>query len=76
VPPLALLALAITGVLPPVVYVGSLAWLGHFVVGVGVGDRMRSRDGFLPPLWPINRGPSTSARGPRLGASNSAESPV
>ena len=37
----ALLAAAVTG-MAPFVYVGSLAWLGHIVVGWGTGDRVRS----------------------------------
>jgi deazaflavin-dependent oxidoreductase (nitroreductase family) len=74
-PPLAVLALAAAGVLPPVLYVGALAWLGHIVVGLGVGDRLRSGDGFLPPLWPIGR-PRPEARRDRAGASTSAESPA
>ena len=60
-PPLAMLILAAAGVLPPVLYVGALAWLGHIVVGLGVGDRLRSRDGFMPPLWPIGRPAAQSA---------------
>jgi hypothetical protein len=49
-PRLAVLALAATGVLPPVFYVGAIAWLGHLVLELGIGDRLRGRDGFLPPL--------------------------
>ncbi len=54
--PIALLALAAVGVVPPVFSVGALAWLGHIMFGLGIGDRLRRRDGFLPPLWPIGRG--------------------
>jgi deazaflavin-dependent oxidoreductase (nitroreductase family) len=54
-PPLAVLALAVTGVLPPASYVGAIAWLGHLVLGLGIGDRLRRRDGFLPPLPTFGR---------------------
>jgi deazaflavin-dependent oxidoreductase (nitroreductase family) len=76
VPPLAVLTLAAAGVLPPVLYVGALAWLGHIVVGLGVGDRLRTRDGFLPPLWTISRPAARSVPPDRAGASTSAESPA
>jgi F420H(2)-dependent quinone reductase len=48
-PPVAVLGLAAAGVVAPIFYVGALAWLGHIVLGLGIGDRMRRRDGFLPP---------------------------
>jgi deazaflavin-dependent oxidoreductase (nitroreductase family) len=54
-PPLAVLALAVTGVLPPVFFVGAIAWLGHLVMGIGIGDRLRRRDGFLRPLPTLGR---------------------
>lgn len=54
-PPLALLALGATGVVPPALFVGALAWLGHIVAGFALGDRRRQPDGFLRPLWPIGR---------------------
>jgi hypothetical protein len=75
-PPSVVLALAATGVLPTVLYVGALAWLGHIVVGLGVGDRLRSRDGFLRPLWTIGRPAARSVPPDRAGASTSAESPA
>jgi hypothetical protein len=55
VPPLAVLALTAIGIVSPVMYVGAIVWLGHIVLGLGVGDRVRGRDGFLRPLWPIAR---------------------
>jgi deazaflavin-dependent oxidoreductase (nitroreductase family) len=66
-PPLALLALAAVGALPPVLYVGALAWLGHLVLGFGIGDRRRGRDGFLRPLPAIRRRAAGAAR-PAEGA--------
>jgi hypothetical protein len=71
-----MLILAAAGVLPPVLYVGALAWLGHIVVGLGVGDRLRSRDGFLPPLWPIGRPAARSVPPDPAGASTLAEGPA
>ena len=50
VPPLMVLALTATGVIPPVFTVGAIVWLGHIVIGLGIGDRLRDRDGFLRPL--------------------------
>lgn len=44
--PLALLAVAATGVLPAFWVVGALAWLSHVVVDWGLGDGLRSVDGF------------------------------
>ncbi len=55
VPPLVALALGATGAVPPVLYVGALAWLGHIVIGLGIGDRRRGRDGYLRALWPVGR---------------------
>lgn len=75
-PPLVLLALAATGVVPPVLYVGALAWLGHIVVGLGIGDRLRSRDGFLRPLWAIGPLAVGRAAPDRAGASTSAKIPA
>jgi hypothetical protein len=49
--PVGVVALAVTGVLGPVWYVGGIAWLGHLVLGLAIGDRMRRGDGGLPPLW-------------------------
>jgi deazaflavin-dependent oxidoreductase (nitroreductase family) len=55
-PPIALLALAAIGVVPPALHVGALAWLGHIVFGLAIGDRPRRRDGNLPPLLTFGRG--------------------
>ncbi len=44
-PPLALLVAAATGLLPPVGFVGALAWLSHIVVDWALGDGVRSADG-------------------------------
>jgi F420H(2)-dependent quinone reductase len=74
VPPLVVLAVTATGVVPPVLYVGALVWLGHIVVGVSIGDRLRGRDGFLRPLWPIARPASRRVSPDAAGASTSAES--
>jgi deazaflavin-dependent oxidoreductase (nitroreductase family) len=60
-PSIALVALGAVGVILPALYVGGLAWLGHIVVGLGVGDRVRHHDGSLPPLWPGDRRPRAGA---------------
>jgi len=73
-PPLALFALGAAGVVPPTLYVGALAWLGHIVLGLGVGDRLRSRDGFTRPLWPIGRPAAPSVSSDPAGAPASSES--
>jgi len=44
--PLALLGLAMAGVLPTFWLVGALAWLGHIVVDLGLGDGRRTADGW------------------------------
>ncbi len=44
--PLALLAVAATGVLPAFWLVGAMAWLSHVVVDWGMGDGLRSADGY------------------------------
>ncbi len=73
-PAIVLVALGAVGVIPPALHVGGLAWIGHIVVGLGVGDRVRHHDGSLTPLWPDNRRPpagaTANARAPR------AESPA
>jgi deazaflavin-dependent oxidoreductase (nitroreductase family) len=74
VPPVVILALAAIGVLPPVLYVGALVWLGHIVIGMGIGDRVRGRNGFLRPLWPIARPGARSVSPDAAGASTSAGS--
>jgi hypothetical protein len=48
--PLALLGLATAGILPTFWLVGALAWLGHIVIDLGFGDRLRTADG-----WPRRR---------------------
>ena len=73
-PPVVILALAAIGVLPPVLHVGALVWLGHIVIGMGIGDRVRGRDGFLRPLWPIARPAARSVPPDAAAASTSAES--
>jgi hypothetical protein len=45
--PLAVLGLAVAGVLPPFWLVGALAWLSHIVVDWGFGDGLRTADGCL-----------------------------
>ncbi len=54
VSPLVLLALAATGVVSPLWLVGSIAWLGHLVIGLGIGDRLRTRDGYLRSHWIVD----------------------
>ncbi len=57
VPPLVLLGLATAGVLSPLWLVGSMAWLGHLVLGLGIGDRLRTRDGRLRSHWLVDLEP-------------------
>jgi hypothetical protein len=40
--PAAIVALNLTGVVPTLLFVGATAWLGHIVVGWGIGDRVRA----------------------------------
>jgi hypothetical protein len=54
VPPLVLLAMAATGILPPVWLVGSIAWVGHLVIGLAIGDRLRTGDGYLRSHWIVD----------------------
>jgi hypothetical protein len=49
--PLALLAIAATGILSPFWFVGALAWLGHIVADQGFGNGLRTPDGWRRPLW-------------------------
>ena len=44
---LAVLGLAIAGVLPPFWLVGALAWLSHIVVDWGFANGLRTVDGYL-----------------------------
>jgi deazaflavin-dependent oxidoreductase (nitroreductase family) len=41
------LALAATGIPSPFLFVGAFAWLGHIVIGWGMGDRLRTGDGVV-----------------------------
>jgi len=65
--PLALAALAATGLIGPFWLVGALAWLSHIVVDWALGDGMRGTDGFL--LGPVARliGAGMPARAHRGG---------
>jgi hypothetical protein len=59
--PLALAAVAASGVIGPFWLVGALAWLSHVVVDWALGDGLRGREGSL--LGPVGRliGVGTSA---------------
>ena len=46
-PPLAVPGLAAAGVLPPLWFVGSLAWLSHIGMDWAMGDGLRTADGYL-----------------------------
>ncbi|HEU0237354.1 MAG TPA: nitroreductase family deazaflavin-dependent oxidoreductase [Candidatus Limnocylindrales bacterium] len=72
-PPVGMFALGAAGVLPPVLYVGALAWLGHIVLGLAIGDRMRGSDGRLAPLWPGRRPAARSVEPDLADPSRSAE---
>jgi hypothetical protein len=47
VPPLVVLGLAAAGVLPPLAFVGALAWLSHIVIDWAMGDGLRSSEGYV-----------------------------
>lgn len=47
--PLALFGVGAIGILPAFWTVGALAWLSHIVVDWGLGDGLRSADGFRLP---------------------------
>ncbi|HLO35286.1 MAG TPA: hypothetical protein VK194_04355 [Candidatus Deferrimicrobium sp.] len=47
--PLALLGVAAAGILPTFWLVGALAWLGHIVVDLALGDGLRTADGRRRP---------------------------
>lgn len=70
-PPLVLLGLAVAGVLPPLWLVGSIAWLGHLVIGLGIADRLRTSDGRLRSHWLVDLDPAP-ARGPELAVESKA----
>jgi hypothetical protein len=76
VPPLAVLALAGAGLLSPFWLVGALAWLGHLVIGLGIGDRLRTREGFVRSHWLVDLPPSGRPRPNDAGGSKPAESAV
>jgi hypothetical protein len=50
--PLALLGVAATGLLPTFWLAGALAWLGHIVVDLGLGDGLRTADGWRRQRMP------------------------
>jgi len=62
--PLATLALAVAGFLPPFWLVGALAWLSHIVVDWGFDKGLRTTDGYLRghsvPGGPVRGSSSTS----------------
>jgi F420H(2)-dependent quinone reductase len=60
--PVAVAGLAIAGLLAPVWLVSGVAWLGHIVIGWGVGDGLRTADGY-----PRRR--ATAAGAPQAAAS-------
>jgi hypothetical protein len=76
VPPLGLLGLAMAGVLSPLWLVGSVAWLGHLVLGLGIGDRLRTADGRLRSHWLVDLGPAPASRGDLAADAKSLESPA
>ena len=72
-PPLAVLGLAAAGILPPLWLVGGIAWLGHVVIGLGIGDRLRTWDGFLRSHWIVDLRPTPRGRAELSRDSRSAE---
>jgi hypothetical protein len=46
--PLSVGGLAFTGLLAPVALASALAWLSHIVIDWGLGDGLRTREGFRP----------------------------
>jgi hypothetical protein len=71
--PLAVVALAAAGFLSPFWLVGAIAWLGHLVIGLGIGDRLRTPDGFLRSHWIVDLLPSRRGEFERSGASTAAQ---
>ena len=51
VPPLALLGLAVAGVLSPFWVVAALAWLSHILIDLALGDGLRTAEGFRRRGW-------------------------
>jgi hypothetical protein len=49
--PLVLLGLGLAGILSTFWLVGALAWLGHIVVDLGLGDGLRTADGWRRRRW-------------------------
>ena len=47
--PVAIVGVALTGLLSPVWLVAGIAWLGHLVVDWGMGDGLRTADGGHAP---------------------------
>ena len=74
VPPLVLLGLAVAGVLSPLWLVGSIAWLGHLVLGLGIGDRLRTADGRLRSHWLVDLDPAPAPHGDYVADATSLES--
>jgi deazaflavin-dependent oxidoreductase (nitroreductase family) len=54
--PLAIVGIALTGIVPPIWLVGAMAWLSHIIVDWALGDGMRAPDGFRRPLAPATAG--------------------
>lgn len=52
--PLGVLAVAAAGYLSPFWLVGAIAWIGHLAIGLGIGDRLRTGDGFLRSHWIVD----------------------
>jgi hypothetical protein len=49
--PLVLLGIAVAGILPTFWLVGALTWLGHILVDLGLGDGLRTADGWRRRAW-------------------------
>lgn len=50
-PPVAVLGLAAAGVLSPFWSVAALAWLSHIVIDLGLGDGLRTAEGWRRRGW-------------------------
>ena len=75
-PPLVLLGLAVAGVLSPLWLVGSIAWLGHLVIGLGIGDRLRTDDGRLRSHWLFDLDPMPARAPEHAVEAKAVETPV